>query len=202
MRYSLLSSLATFSSIILFALWVVINDPRVKSTTSGSDTNTDKASDVSKWFKSADDPLPTVYCIIVTTPKELDSKLGALLSMWVSECSDYEFIVTEPLRFNTSGYVNDSLFNFVQTNKYHVRDVLLEVNEEHGLKYDWFLVANGQTYVHFENFVKFLKNEDPTVSQTTRNFNSHLLSRAGLEEFARRSREDSSFCSKTGIILN
>ena len=183
----------------------------------------DKNSSLRKSFKK-----PKIFCMILTTKNNLKNKAKVIFDLWASQCDGYRFISMMP----------DSANKFTATDtfkelKYEdLFDVLqpVELKEDIYKKlthkvyagfrhvynnhqdYDWYLKADDDTVVFFDNLRQFLTDKDKNAPITYGyNINldvpmgyhsggaGYLLSKESLSRLGKKLNEDFKFCPDNGV---
>jgi glycoprotein-N-acetylgalactosamine 3-beta-galactosyltransferase len=135
-------------------------------------------------------PRPRIFCIILTTPKNLEKKAQIVHQTWASKCDNHKFILNIPHK-----YLQEKLprkFPFRKNESYEIelknRLSLLQpaniaeenysklttkvfasfryVYLEHKAYYDWYLKADDDSFIHVDNLREFLISKDPNMPVT------------------------------------
>lgn len=113
---------------------------------------------------------PRIYCIILTTSKNLRTKVPVIVQSWAKKCNNYSLVTLLPSQFNTTGISSHILERVLQPTGL-LRDtydrltdkVLLafkQIYSQHP-DYDWYLKADDDTYIFSENLQYFLSLRNP-----------------------------------------
>lgn len=162
MKSPLIRCLVLVLIVLFFALLVVLSSPdRWRHSSDGSSLSSETSDRAWKWLQSKNSSaatgaiskrVPRIFCIVLTAPKNFH-KLTAILSIWVSKCTNYRLIsmfkANETIKSNSTRKFIGEPINLLQppglqrenyselTDKVYnaVRDVYLEFGEQ----YDWYL---------------------------------------------------------------
>ncbi|CAF1090432.1 unnamed protein product [Brachionus calyciflorus] len=126
--------------------------------------------------------LPRVFCILLTSEKNLNTKAKSIYEIWANQCDNFKFISLIPdelLTHNSSNNTSNS--TYLQLDKNYVNSWL----QPPGLKedtydklttkvylaykhiyqlypdYDWYLKSDDDTFIFVDNLKKFLNDKKP-----------------------------------------
>ena len=172
---------------------------------------------------------PKIFCMILTTKNNLKNKAKVIFDLWASQCDGYRFISMIPETANKFTGADDT---FKELKYEDLFDVLqpVELKEDVYKKlthkvyagfrhvynnhqdYDWFLKADDDTVIFFENLRQFLSDKDKN-SPITYGYNinldvpmgyhsggaGYLLSKESLSRLGKKLNEDFKFCPDNGV---
>ncbi|CAF0818163.1 unnamed protein product [Brachionus calyciflorus] len=139
-------------------------------------------------------PRPTIFCIILTNPKNFLNKTLVVNNTWAQECDEHKFITVIPEYFLNISQSLDEDTSFIRKDKplevsypfnlfqpsnhtiesYHsltskMYKAYLDIYKIYP-NYDWYLKADDDTYIFMDNLRDFL-NEKKSSDRVTYGFN-------------------------------
>ena len=139
-----------------------------------------------------------IFCIVLTSVNNLDSKSYVAYKSWVKKCDNYKFITLIPESIkNSSKYsMNDSKSLEMKYDDYfdilQPADLVHDVYDELSTKvfltfrdvfqrynnYEWYLKADDDTFIFVDNLRDFLRDKNPE-SPVTFGYNFNLYVQDG-----------------------
>ena len=121
---------------------------------------------------------PTIFCIILTQLKNLDTKAKAVYTSWAHQCTDYRFISLAPGHNLTTDRIDtqhnnsfkllkpEGLYNDTYRNLTY--KVLLAFEDVFQIRphFDWYLKADDDTFIFYDNLHDFLSTKNPSIPVT------------------------------------
>ena len=129
---------------------------------------------------------PTVFCFVLSSIKNINTKLKTIYETWTRKCDNFKFIASLEadylkaafnLTLNNSNYINETLskYNIFQppglvhdtygklTDKVYFTIKYLYNNHN---DYDWYLKADDDTFVFVDNLRKFVSDKNSSSPVT------------------------------------
>ena len=173
---------------------------------------------------------PTLFCFILTSPKNFYHKATAVYKTWANKCDGLRFISVIPKQ-----YLNEETKYFKQNSENvsievdhpfpilqpagHRNEVykkltdkvyltLIDIHNRHN-KYDWYLKADDDTYVFVDYLREFVANKNSSVASrfgyNLKRWQSggagYLLSNKALNEIGNKLKLNYQFCPNKGNNL-
>ncbi|CAF0938805.1 unnamed protein product [Brachionus calyciflorus] len=159
----------------------------------------------------------TLFCLILTTEKNLDTKTLVIYKTWAKKCDNFKFFTIKPKHdlegnywnsiVQPPGLSNDSYKNL--TNK-----VYLSIKYVYNMypDYDWYLKADDDTFIFVDNLKDFVfdKNSSTPVtygydfkSYVENGYHSggagYLISNEAFRRIGSKLNENFTYCPDTGV---
>ncbi|CAF0808389.1 unnamed protein product [Brachionus calyciflorus] len=163
----------------------------------------------------------TIFCIILTNPKNFATRTLAVHDTWAKECDNHKFITVIPkpyLKFaniKRQSIESEYPFNLLQPRGHYkenyknltskVISAFLDIYKRYS-NYDWYLKADDDTFIMMDNLRSFLKDKR-SYQPGTFGFNlktwqsggaGYVFSHHSLQKFGSNYEKNSSFCVNTG----
>lgn len=167
---------------------------------------------------------PKIFCMILTSPDNIESKAKVVYQTWATKCDGFRFISTLPetmqikrksfrkdLHFYKSilqpkGLIKDTYETLTDKVYLTFKHLNLKHNE-----FDWYLKADDDTFIFMDNLRTFLNDKNSSLPVTygydfkkVVPFGYHsggggyVLSKEALVRIGSKLNEDYSFCPNTG----
>ncbi|KAI6184552.1 hypothetical protein M3Y97_00608700 [Aphelenchoides bicaudatus] len=107
---------------------------------------------------------PSIFCMIHTTKSAHSTRLATILNTWAQKCDDMLVFTDAPL----SSDIPHVYFPFMGTRDHSwekIRRVFRYIYEVIGNNFDWYLRADDDSYVVFENARSLVAQFDPKKAQ-------------------------------------
>lgn len=122
---------------------------------------------------TAEQKQPSLFCFIKSHPGNFESRLPKTYNNCITHCTDYRFVTVfdnktkllpykflHPTNWNREDY--GKLTNKVYAGLLDLRNLIKKSTVP---IFDWFMVADDDTFVHVKNLFKFLENKDPSQAK-------------------------------------
>jgi glycoprotein-N-acetylgalactosamine 3-beta-galactosyltransferase len=164
---------------------------------------------------------PTIFCLIITTADNLNSHAEQIYDSWAHKCDQHRFITLIPGNnkseiweekyknklnlLKPDGFIIDK-YNLLSHKMFRMfMDVYKYYN-----KYDWYLKADDDTFIFYDNLKKFLADKNSSEPITFgRDFHmaggyhsggaGYLLSHESLKRMASKLIQNYTSCSISGF---
>jgi len=103
---------------------------------------------------------PSIFCLIYTTESAHETRLATVLDTWANMCDDKLIFTDAPLDIDAP-YIYFPLMGTRAHSWEKTRRVFRYVYEVLGNKYDWYLRADDDSYVLFDNAREIISEYDP-----------------------------------------
>lgn len=169
-----------------------------------------------------------IFCMILTQPKNLESRAKVVYETWAHKCDYHRFISVIPNWYNNSSRLSlrprEIELNYTvlqpdgltsETYRNLTKKVLLsikEIDKRFAGKFDWFLKVDDDTFVFVDNLREFVKTKNPSDPHTYGyNFKvivengyhsggaGYLLTRESFTRVSRAIKDDFKACPDTGV---
>ena len=169
------------------------------------------------------EPRLRIFCLILTTKKNLNSKALIVHETWANKCDNHTFIsIIDNSNTKRKEIKHKNLFyvtqpkNFIEDTYKNLTDKILlsfqDVYENHN-DYDWYLKADDDTFIFMDNLHDFLKDKNRNLPVTYgHNFKvkieggfqsggaGYLVSNEAFKRISLSLKKDKDFCSKKSGI--
>lgn len=169
---------------------------------------------------------PKIFCLLLTSKKNFQTKAKVLYDVWVNKCDHLKFLSLLPdeLSTNTSNPMSlDKRFtdNWLQPpglleDKYEklTNKMYLSIKHIYNMypNYDWYLKADDDTFIFIDNLRKFLRDKNSSDAVTygydfkiivENGYHSggagYLFSKEAFKRIGSKLNENFVFCPNSGI---
>ncbi len=118
--------------------------------------------------KNSEKKHPTLFCFIKTHPGNFDSRVKVAYENCFKHCTDHRFVTIFDNKTKNLPYKFLHPTNWLRedygklTNK--VYNGFMDVRKLNSTQlFDWYMLADDDTFVHVKNLFKFLQNKDPSI---------------------------------------
>ena len=156
---------------------------------------------------------PTIFCLIITNIRNLDSRTQMIYDSWAYKCDDYRFITLIPGK-NKSELLEENFKEKFKLLKpegliidrynlltFKVFRMFIDAYKYYN-KYDWYLKADDDTFIFYDNLKLFLSDKNPNLPITFgRDFQmaGYLLSSEALKRMATKLINNFTSCHVSGF---
>ncbi len=128
-------------------------------------------------YKANKKSTPTIFCLIITKIRNLDTHTQIIYDSWAHKCDDHRFITLIPGQ-NKSEILEENFKEKLKLLKpngliidkynlltYKVFRMFIDAYKYYN-KYDWYLKADDDTFIFYDNLKLFLSDKNPKLPIT------------------------------------